>query len=210
MSACPPECSGNVRSPWKEERKRSGEEAGGRERREEEGERAGRHSERKAPAGLSVLVSCQVLICANLKGSAIKPGSMGKACAPYDVQVGGLSQPSVRRAKPTSRCARAGAAGGWPGCAHIHTPPCPSPPDCGRGGQRPASGRRGERGCARQTRAALLLLSLLFGEWQEGPFHSDCSVRGVVPHALQTPVPLTHNTCVRGRLKPLLIQCRYR
>lgn len=119
MSACPPECSRNIRSPWKEERKRSGEEAGGRERREEEGKRAGRHSERKtgartdeAPAGLSVLVSCQVLICANLKGSTIKPGSMGKACAPYDVQVGGLSQPSVRRAKPTSRCARAGEAGG--------------------------------------------------------------------------------------------------
>lgn len=34
------------------------------------------------------MCSLQGIICANLKGQEIKPGSMGKGVLPYDVQVG--------------------------------------------------------------------------------------------------------------------------
>lgn len=36
------------------------------------------------------MCSLQGIICANLKGQEIKPGSMGKGFLPYDVQVGGI------------------------------------------------------------------------------------------------------------------------
>lgn len=59
-------------------------------------ERVNRQGERKAwsrkeakwkGSSLSILLSPQVVICANPKGMKIKSGSMGKAVPPYDVQV---------------------------------------------------------------------------------------------------------------------------
>lgn len=64
--------------------------------KEEEEEREGRWepawTRKQGDGGFPwlTLVSLQVLICGNFRGSTIKSGSMGKASPPYDVQVGSL------------------------------------------------------------------------------------------------------------------------